>query len=51
MPCNVDIKTFVNNLGNYFLDKVQKIHDDIESKFSNENKLIIDETSRDKQIV
>ena len=51
MPCNVDRKTFVNNLGNYFLDKVKKIHDDIESKLSNVNKLIIDETSLDKHIV
>ena len=51
MPCNVGRKTFVNNLGNYFLDKVQKFHDDIESKLSKVNKLIIDETSRDKQIV
>ena len=51
MPCNVDRKALVNNLGNYFLDKVQKIHDDVESKLSNANKLIIDETSLDKQIV
>ena len=33
------------------MDKVQKNHDDIESKLSNVNKLIIDETSLDKQIV
>ena len=35
VPRNVDSKSFVNNLGKFFLDKVQKIHNDIDLKLNN----------------
>ena len=53
VPRNVDSKSFVNNLGKFFLDKVQKIHNDIDLKLNNVHvdKLINDDVPVNSQIV